>query len=63
MIKLLCFLLGLDKDILKSNEGREVVLLLTIIYVLVISLCIYGCYYAGYLITNNIFSASMIMFF
>lgn len=64
MIKLLCFLLGLDKDILKSNEGRdEVVLILTIIYVLVISLCVYGCYYAGYLITNNIFSASIISVF
>jgi len=64
MINLLFILLGFDKEILKSNEGGAgIIFSFTFLYILILSLSIYACYYAGYLLTDNIFSAALICLF
>ena len=64
MINLLSILLGFDKDILKSKEGGSVAIFSVILlYILILSLSIYACYYAGNLLTDNVFSAALISLF
>ena len=64
MINLLFILLGFDKEILKSKEGGSgIITSFTFLYILILSLSLYACYYAGYLLSDNIFSAVLICFF
>jgi hypothetical protein len=64
MINLLSILLGFDNDILKSKEGGSAAIFsFTLLYILILSLSIYACYYAGYLLTDNVFSAALLSLF
>lgn len=64
MINLLSILLGFDNYILKSKEGGSTTIFsFTLLYILILSLSIYACYYAGYLLTDNVFSAALISLF
>jgi hypothetical protein len=64
MINLLFILLGFDKEILKSKEGGSgIITSFTFLYILILSLSLYACYYAGYLLSDNVFSAALISLF
>ena len=64
MINLLFILLGFDKEVLKSKEGGSgTILFFTFLYILILSLSLYACYYAGYLLSDNMFSAVLICLF
>jgi len=64
MIKLLSILLGFDNNILKSKEGGSAAIFsFTLLYILILSLSIYACYYASYLLTDNVFSAALLSLF
>ena len=64
MINLLFILLGFDKEILKSKgSGSGIITSFTFLYILILSLSLYACYYAGYLLSDNMFSASLISLF
>jgi hypothetical protein len=64
MINLLFILLGFDKEILKSKEGGSgIITSFTFLYILILSLSVYACYYAGYLLTDNVFSAALLSLF
>jgi ABC-type multidrug transport system fused ATPase/permease subunit len=58
MINLLFILLGFNKEILKSNEGGSGIMSsFTLLYILILSLSFYTCYYIGYLLSDNVFAA------
>jgi len=64
MINLLFILLGFDKEILKSKgSGSGIITSFTFLYILILSLSLYSCYYAGYLLSDNMFSAVLICLF
>ena len=64
MIYFLYILLGFDKDILKAQEGGfGSVFFLFFLYILLISLSLYGCYYAGFLLLGNFFTAALLAIF
>ena len=64
MINLLSILLGFDNYILKSKEGGSAAIFsFTLLYILILSLSLYACYYAGYLLSDNVFSAALISLF
>ena len=64
MINLLFILLGFDKEILKTKEGGSgIITSFTFLYILILSLSVYACYYAGYLLTDNVFSAALLSLF
>jgi hypothetical protein len=64
MINLLFILLGFDKEILKSKEGGSgIITSFTFLYILILSLSLYACYYAGYLLSDNVFSALLVSLF
>jgi len=64
MINLLSILLGFDNDILKSKEGGSAAIFsFTLLYILILSLSLYACYYAGYLLSDNVFSAALTSLF
>ena len=64
MIKFLSILLGFDNNILKSKEGRSAdIFPFILLYMLILSISLYACYYAGYLLTDNVFSAALLSLF
>ena len=64
MIQFLHLLLGFDKNILKKNEGGSTSLSVLIFsYLIILIFSIYGCYYAGYLLLDNIFLAILLSIF
>ena len=64
MIKFLSILLGFDNNILKSKEGGSAdIFPFILLYMLILSISLYACYYAGYLLTDNVFSAALLSLF
>jgi NhaP-type Na+/H+ or K+/H+ antiporter len=64
MINLLFILLGFDKEILKSKAGGSgIIFSFTFLYILLLSISVYAYYYAGYMLSDNMFSAVLISFF
>ena len=64
MIQFLHLLLGFDKKILQKNEGGSTSLsILLFSYLIILIFSIYGCYYAGYLLLDNIFLAILLSVF
>lgn len=64
MINFLCIFLGFDKEILRSKKiGEREVSSFALLYILILSLSVYACYYAGYLLTDNVIAAALLSLF
>ena len=64
MINLLFILLGFDKEVLKSKgSGSGIITSFTFLYILILSLSLYSCYYAGYLLSDNVIAAVIFSLF
>lgn len=64
MIKLLSILLGFDKDILKTDKFSSLsVITILFVYISVLLLSLYACYFAGYLMTDSVFSSIILSIF
>ena len=64
MINFLCIFLGFDKEILRSKKiGEREVSSFVLLYILILSLSVYACYYASYLFTDNVIAAALLSLF
>lgn len=63
-LKLLSFIFGFDKNLLKvEKDDLNVVLSFTLFYLFLMSLSIYAFYHAMYLVTENLFISTLISLF